>query len=72
VSRQVPNSLIAVCASNYSTGGLSESSNTDSDSESEVESGFDDGPVHKKRKANDSQCSKQSESPSIGIMKRQT
>jgi hypothetical protein len=51
--------------SNYSTGGLSESSNTDSDSESEVESEFDDGPVQKKRKADDSQRSKQNESPSI-------
>ena len=59
---------------NYSTGGLSERSNTDSDSdsESEVESEFYDGQVQKKRKADDSQRNRQSESPSIGIMKRQT
>jgi hypothetical protein len=58
---QVPNPLIAICSSNYSTGSLSESqdSSTDSDnksdSDSDSDSEFDDGPVQKKRKADDSQ-----------------
>lgn len=70
----MPNSLIAICTSNYPTGGLSEiqDSSTNDGSESEVESDFDDRPVQKKRKVDDSQPSRQGESSPIGKTNGQT
>jgi hypothetical protein len=65
-------SLIAICVSNYSTGDVSESqdSSTDSDSDDsdsddggETESEFDDRPVQKKQKTDNSQHSRKGESP---------
>jgi hypothetical protein len=49
--------LVVICLSNYSTGSLSESndSSTDSNSDREAESELDDRPVQKKRKIDNAQ-----------------
>jgi hypothetical protein len=50
--------LVVICLSNYSTGSLSEShdSSTDSVSDREAESEFDDRLVQKKRKIDNAQA----------------
>ena len=50
--------MVVICLSNYSTGSLSESydSCTDSDSDREAESELDDRPAQKKRKIDNAQA----------------
>jgi hypothetical protein len=79
-SRQALYSLIAIYVSNYSTGDLSESQDsiTDSDSDdsdiddgSETKSDFDDRQAQKKQKTDNSQHSRKGESPPICKMNKQ-